>query len=254
MLTVAGLPASAQQLDQRGWQTRLADSRPLAPAEIDRLLDAARQAAGGTAFHLTAERGGFASDILVEPDGHVHYIRSQSAGGATFTEFTGRIARYCDGTVASGELVIEYRRAGAAWSAEARPSSPADFLRPIFDMLVGIKPLVDAGVTKDGGRALTAAWNLNATGRAAGGGGGGANSATFVLADPTVSGVETLVIEPVSLLPIRWEFTFRPSPLPTGPVTVSYRFAFDPTLVLAPPDTGAPTPTCADVSRSLSPR
>ena len=38
-------------------------------------------------------------------------------------------------------------------------------------MLVGIKPLVDAGVTRDGGRALSAAWNLNARGRSPGGGG-----------------------------------------------------------------------------------
>ena len=210
-MVVAGVSASGRPAEQGTWQKRLADSRPLGTAEIDQLLDAARQAGGGTAFHLAAERGAFRSDILVERDGHVHYIRSQSLSGATFSEFTGRIARYCDGTVASGELVIEYRQTANGWAVAARPSSPADLLRPIFDMLVGLKPLADAGVTSDGGRALSAAWNLNARGRSPGGGGAAAGAVTFVLADPTVSGVETLVIDPQSLLPLRWEFTFAPS-------------------------------------------
>jgi hypothetical protein len=108
-----------QQLDPAAGG-RARRSRPLGPAEIEQLLDAARLAAGGRAFHLTAERGGFASDIVVERDGHVHYVRSQSASGEVFTEFTGRIARYCDGTVASGEMVIEYRHTEAGWEAEAR--------------------------------------------------------------------------------------------------------------------------------------
>jgi hypothetical protein len=244
---------SAQQLDHAAWRARLGESRPLGASEIDQLLDAARLAAGGRAFHLTADRGGFASDIVVERDGHVHYIRSQLANGEAFTEFTGRIARYCDGTVASGEMVIEYRRTDAGWVVEARPSSPADLLRPVFDMLVGLKPLVDAGVTRDGGRALTAAWNLNARGRSPGGTGARAAS-TFVLADPTISGVERLVIDPLSLLPARWEFTFSSVMPPVEAVTASYRFAFDPALVLAPPVTGEPVPACADRSRSLSPR
>jgi hypothetical protein len=248
----AGAPA-AQQLDHAAWRTRLGESRPLGSSEIDQLLEAARLAAGGRPFHFTAERGGFASDIVVERDGHVHYIRSQFSGGEALTEFTGRIARYCDGTVASGEMVIEYRRTEAGWVVEARPSSPADLLRPVFDMLVGLKPLVDAGVTSDGGRALNAAWNLNARGRSPGGGGARAAS-TFVLADPTVSGVETLVIDPLSLLPARWEFTFSSAISSAEPVTASYRFTFDPTLVLAPPVTSAPMPACADRSRSLSPR
>jgi hypothetical protein len=252
-LAVVAVSLSAQQLDLAAWRTRLGASRPLASSEIDQLLDAARLAAGGRAFHLTADTGGFSSDIVVERDGHVRYIRSHSASGEAFTEFTGRIARYCDGTVASGEMVIEYRRTEAGWAIEARPSSPADLLRPIFDMLVGLKMLVDAGVTSDGGRALRAAWNLNATGRSPGGSGARATS-TFVLADPTVSGVETLVIDPLSLLPARWEFTFSPATPAAKPVTASYRFAFDPTLVLAPPVTDAPAPACADPSRSLSPR
>jgi hypothetical protein len=252
-LAVAAGNVSAQQLDRAAWRTRLGESRPLGPTEIDQLLDAARLAAGGRAFHLTAERGGFASDIVVERDGHVHYIRSQSPSGEAFTEFTGRIARYCDGTVASGEMVIEYRHTEAGWEAEARPSSPADLLRPIFDMLVGLKPLVDAGVTSDGGRALAAAWNLNARGPSPGGG-GARGASMFVLADPTVSGVETLVIDPLSLLPARWEFAFSPAMPSKEAVTASYRFAFDPTLVLAPPATSAPVPGCADRSKSLSPR
>ena len=90
------------------------------------------------------------------------------------------------------------------------------------------------------------------TGRRAAAGARGAS--TFVLADPTISGVETLVIDPLSLLPARWEFAFSPAMRSKEAVTASYRFAFDPTLVLAPPVTSAPAPACADRSRSLSPR
>ena len=101
---------------------------------------------GGRAFHLTGDA--VAADILVERDGHVRYIRS--GGGRAFTEYTGRIARYCDGSVAAGEFVYEFRQSDDGWAVSARASSPADLLRPIFDMLVGIKPMVDVGHTPDG--------------------------------------------------------------------------------------------------------
>jgi hypothetical protein len=241
MATVAVL---AQQPDPTTVQ-RLAETRPLSTTEIDQVLDRVRQVSGGRPFHLTGDA--IAADILVERDGHVRYVRG--AGGGTFTEYTGRIARYCDGAVAAGEFVYEYRQTTSGWTVSARASSPADLLRPIFDMLVGIKPMVDAGHTRDGGRAFSNVWNagLAATGRSPRGG-GGAGAPTFVLADPTISGIETLVIDVTTLLPLRWEFTYRITSTPGGPdrVTVPYRFSYDSTLMLAPPAANLTLPTCAE--------
>jgi len=242
---------SAQGAERSAIQQRLADSRPLGPAEIGQVLAGVRRAAGGTAFRFTAERGGFGAEILFETDGHVRFIRSQVNSTMSFTDYTGRAARYCDGTFASGELVIEYRQAGAGWTVKTRESSPADLLRPVFDMLVGLKPLRDDGLTSDGARALSAGWNpkTTMTREKVTGGRGAANagSSTFALADPSVSGVETLVIDPMSLLPARWTFTFTASSSQrSGTRTLPYRFEYDSLLTLEPPRTGVAPPACVE--------
>jgi hypothetical protein len=241
--------ASAQPFDPATARARLADSRWLEPAEMDGLLAAVRQAVGGRAFRLLADRGGFAADILFERDGHVRFVRTQVNNRTTFAEYTGRIARYCDGTIGAGELVVEYRQSDAGWTVNTRQSSLSDLLRPVFDMLVGLKPLVDEGLTNDGARAFSVGWNLDAAlTRATRPGGGGAGASSFALADPTVSGVERLVIAPASLLPLRWEFTLAPSSSPSsGSTTFTYRFQYDADLVLAPPRTGVSPPDCVAI-------
>jgi hypothetical protein len=117
-------------------------------------------------------------------------------------------------------------------------------------MLVGIKPMVDAGHTADGGRAFSNVWNagLEPSGRSPAGG-GGAGGATFVLADPTISGIETLVIDVATLLPLRWEFTYRTT-ITSGAdrITVPYRFSYDGALMLTPPSANFTLPTCAEPS------
>src|SRR4051812_45300438 len=97
-MLAALVPLWAYQSNPVG--ARLSDRRPLETAEIDQALSAVRGVIGGKPFRFAAEQGDFAADVLFERDGHVRFIRTRVDNRVHFTEYTGRIARYCGGAIA----------------------------------------------------------------------------------------------------------------------------------------------------------
>ena len=137
--------------------------RSLIPAEIAQLLAAVREAITGKTVRLAFKPDGPGPELLMAADGRPRFVRAVSgytswsgwaanglppqtrdehANVTEVTAFTRQPARRCDGSPSTGELVIEYRQAGGGWTVNTRGSSPADMLRPVFDMLVGLKPLI----------------------------------------------------------------------------------------------------------------
>jgi hypothetical protein len=232
----------------------LNSDRPLQPAEIAVVLAATRAAVSGKTFRLSYVPNGPGPEVLMGANGWPRFVRATSgydysagAAGAdgngnrtqsqqsghvdvvTFTEYTGRSARKCDGTALDAELVIEYEHKSTddRWTVRARTRTHLEFAAPVFDMLSGITP-VESGNRRsfDGrmGRALVAPWTLPP---------GALSSA------PLPAGVrQSIWIDTVSMLPLRWSISMPASPERGLPAIPDYglSFTYDSSLDLRPPD------------------
>ena len=185
------------------------------------------------------DMGGVSGSVSGGSDGSMTRSQSQQAGHVdviTFTDYTGRLARKCDGTALEDELVIEYehRSTDNRWTAKARTRSPMEILAPVFDMLAGTAP-VETGdrwqIDDRMARALVAPWKLPAGAQPGG---------------PLPPGMtQSLWIDTVSMLPLRWSISIPASPGQGIPAIPDYglSFTYDPTIDLRPPE-GVTAPDC----------
>ena len=259
LLMTQPLPLSPREL--------LSDVRPLTGVEIAAVLHASQRAIAGETFRLAP--GGLAEgpQVLMGREGVPRRIRwagtiiSGVVGGVasgsgetrppirttsrvdyvTITDYTGRTAPDCAGSVNQGDLVVEYKleSPGTVWQTNTRLRDARDFggpgIAPIFKMLKGAVTLA-SGELKDFGRrparALTAVWRAPAR----------SEESRLLIGDPipnmrgepVLSGadesLQSLWIDTKSLRPLRWEvskgglrlfgFDFKYSsfkiPLPSG--------------------------------------
>jgi hypothetical protein len=238
---IAGMAAPAMAQPRPGApQPRdlLAAAGPLGAADIAIVLAAVRQAVAGRRLRLSYIPNGYGPDVLMGANGRPRYVRAVSGHDSpdglvevvTFTEYTGRQARTCDGAGRSEELVLEYeRRSGEdRWSVKARVRQPVEPLWPAFDILAGDVP-VEGGDRRAfdlrTGRALVAPWTLPAGAQSGG---------------PVPDGAtQSLWIDVVSLLPLRWSIAVPANPDRGVPAVPDYglSFTYDASPDLQPPDT-----------------
>jgi hypothetical protein len=164
----------------------------------------------------------------------------------TFTHYTRQAARACDGSLLSGELVVEYKNSGRGWSVQARTVDVLEPLSPIFATLTGDIALFDSGRGTVAGRQardLRAAWkpvDVQIEERLPG---GGLSRRGTIQAGPIpADAAQHLWIDEQTLLPLRWSITMTP-PGAATPLDYGMYFVFDRSLDLRPPD-GVGTPTC----------
>ncbi|HEX7798003.1 MAG TPA: hypothetical protein VF456_26755 [Vicinamibacterales bacterium] len=251
-VVMATSPAAPSQALYASARDILNTERSLQPAEIAAVLAAVRQAVSGKTFRLSYVANGPGPEVLMGANGRPHFVRavsgsdySSGAVGAdgngnrtqsqqsghvdviTFTEYTGRSATTCDGTALDAELVIEYEHKSSddRWTVKVRTRTAFEFGATVFDMLAGITP-VESGNRRsfDGriGRALVAPWKLPA------GAQGG----------PPAGTSQSIWIDTVSLLPLRWTLSIPAMPDRGIPAIPDYGLSFseDASLVLQPPD------------------
>lgn len=242
---MATSPAAPSQALNPPARDILNTDRPLQPAEIAAVLAATRVALSGKACRLSYVPNGPGPDVLMGANGRPRFVRAisgydyGSGGGGdgsgnrtqfhqsghvdvdTFTEYTGRSARKCDGTPLDDELVIEYEHKSTddRWTVKARTRTLLEFAAPVFDMLAGITP-VESGNRRSFddrvGRALVAPWKLPA---------GALSSA------PLPAGArQSIWIDTVSMLPLRWSISMPAMP------EYGLSFTYDSSLDLRPPD------------------
>jgi hypothetical protein len=254
---VAMSPTLPSQTLDAPARAALNTARPLQPAEIAIVLAAARDAVAGKTCRLSYAPDGPGPEVLIGANGWPRFVRATSgrdyvssassssfANGSgvttqsqqrghvdvvTFTEYTGRSARKCDGTAVDGDLVIEYEHKSSdnRWTVTARTRAPHEFAAPLFDMLAGVIPAESGDRRSFGdrvGRALVAPWTLP-PGAMPGG--------------PLPAGItQSLWIDTVSLLPLRWSISMPAMPERGAPAMPDYglSFTYDPSLDLRPPD------------------
>jgi len=251
---MATSPAASSQAINPPAREILNSNRPLLPAEIAVVLAATRTAVSGKTCRLAYVPNGPGPEVLMGANGRPRFVRAVSgydersgavAGDAnwnrtqstqsghvdviTFTEYTGRSARKCDGTPLDAELVIEYEHKSTddRWTVKARTRSLMEALAPVFDTLEGITPVESGNRRAFGdrvGRALVAPWKLPP----------GAQSST-----PLPAGVsQSLWIDTVSLLPLRWSISMPAVPERGIPAIPDYglSFTYDASLDLKRPD------------------
>ena len=246
-------------------------ARPLTPMEIATVLDASRQALAAKTFRLSFAPGGEGTEVLMGPDGRPKMIRRTYGleGGTVFgvvgsapgvvstpaethwrddfiniVDYTSRPARFCNGSIEQGEMVIEYehRRSTNAWTATARNRNAGDVggpgIAPVFEMLLGAAPVASGEREQIGGRwarAFDSSWAPPDTGpqeqirtghpipKLAG---------TLAPDEPT----QTLWIDTESLLPLRWDGSRR------RVITHSLVFTYE-SIDIRPP-AGVDAPAC----------
>jgi hypothetical protein len=224
MATSPAAPSQALSLPRDILNT----DRPLQPAEVAVVLAATRAAVSGKTFRLSYVPNGFGPEVLMGANGRPRFLRAISgydyqSGGlgvdrngnrtqsqqsghvdvVTFTEYTGRSARKCDGTSLDDELVIEYEHKSTddRWTVKARTRTLLEVAAPVFDMLAGITP-VESGSRRSFddriGRALVAPWKLPSGAQSSG---------------PLPAGVnQSIWIDIVSMLPLRWSISMPATP------------------------------------------
>jgi endonuclease-8 len=235
-------------------------TRPLQPAEVTQVLDAARQAIAGRGARLSYVTGGPGIDIIMGTDGRPTWVRttgtaearSSAAGsvnGVPFTDskseqydvvnivhYTRTPGRACDGRALDAELLIDYEHKTPpdTWTVKTRTVGPLEPLSPIFNALSGSTALKSAGFRDfDGGRrarAFTARFAL---------------PAGAVPADPDAAAAmrQVLWIDVESLLPLRWSLALPPNPdIPPG-FDYGLSFTYDRTIAIDAPD-GVTVPDC----------
>jgi hypothetical protein len=238
----------------------LASQRTLLPAEIPVILTAVRAAVAGKTLRLVyvPERPE-GPEILMRADGQRRFTRTVSGydigrsgpaarnpdGSApavtqhvdliTFTDYTGRPAKTCNGTPIDGELILQYehRSTDNRWTVQARTRRAVEELSPPFDMLAGMMTLELGERRQVNGRparALVAPFH----------------PAGQPLSDqPPPVMTQSLWIDTVSLLPLRWSIYVPAAPAQGIPAIPDYGlfFIYDPSIDLRPPD-GLSPPDC----------
>jgi hypothetical protein len=226
-------------------------ARMLQPAEIAIVLAAAREAISGKTLRLSYVPNGPGPEVLMGTNGRPRFVRAVSGYGVdgvlngngsrtpsqqssyvevvTFTEYTSRFARKCDGTSLNDELVLEYehKSTDAQWTVKARTRMLLEPLSPAFDILSGDAP-AEGGSQRTFedrvGRALVAPWKLPAGAESGG---------------PLPAGArQALWIDIVSMLPLRWSISVPVTPDRGSPAVseVGLSFAYEPSLDLQLPD------------------
>jgi hypothetical protein len=202
-------------------QSRLKAPALLSQTEVSQVVAAMRGVLANRPFRVAA-RGGAATSYRTDAGGRLLFAYTNEA----ITQYTGRPAKYCDGSPSPGELVVDFRNTNGKWTSSARPSTPIE-PGPMFEALSGTLPLQDGGVTDGGeGRDFHAVWSppsLSVDGRPQGGTGG----FTWRLdpPDPSVSTIVRIVLAVQSLLPVRWELVASSATMPQ--VTIPYRFEYE---------------------------
>jgi hypothetical protein len=227
--------------------------RPLATAEVDRLLDAMRRALDGKTLTVTFPGREDGPEFLMGPDGRPRFLRLHLeieggiVGGVVpggpppiettyhidetdVVDYTGIAARRCDGSAADGDLVITYHHDNTTgrWRATAgtRPDGHiGPFTAPYADLLAGrVRASSPAPVDLNRGlsRGFTAPFSAPRT--------------TFGLGEHPEGATQTLWVDADSLLPLRWEVAQH------GEVTYTLVFNYKP-LHLGPPE-GIEPPRC----------
>jgi hypothetical protein len=241
---LATSPVTAAQTPASSAVEILKADRPLQRDEVAIVLAAARAAISGKAIRLSYAPGGPGPEVLFGKDGRTRYLRATSGYGSpagqsghvdveNFTEYTGRVARKCDGTSLETELVIEYERTSVdnRWSAKTRTVTSHEVGMPLFDMLAGAAKVELGGVRSFDdrvARALVAPWTLP----------------PGAIGDPVPDGArQSLWIDTLSLLPLRWSISIpAPAGLPAIP-EYGLSFTYDASIELRPPDV-VPAPDC----------
>jgi hypothetical protein len=167
------------------------------------------------------------------------------------TEFTGRGARPCSGTVPAGELIVEYRNEGSGWTASAQSRPYPGYPIEVFDILAGVLPADSGDVEQLGdrtARALVVPWTPSTP--------DAKSKPEVLIGDPLPNvrretsatartGFLRLWIDVDSLLPLRWERFIAADAARGIPAKPDYAFSFryDPTIAIARPD-GVTPPDC----------
>lgn len=242
-------------------------ARPLTNAEIAIVLAASRNALASKTFRLSYGPSGQGPEILMGPTGLPKLVRSAStlhagivygsAPGSTSTppsrqwtdeltrvvDYTGEPARRCDGSAASGEMVIEYEGRGATpvWTAAARVRDARDLGGPgvVFEMLRGAGSLASGERRETRGRwarAFVSPWVPPQDRR---------SQPAILIGDPApnVAGdrapsesIQSLWIDAESLLPLRWEVHSRD--------VTTHNYVFDYKAIELQPPAGVTAPNC----------
>jgi hypothetical protein len=230
-------------------------TRPLTGAEVASVLEASRQAVAGRVLHLAYQPDGPGPDFLMRADGRPRYMKSTSGrefvsssassdgtvrtesgqmNVSSFTHYTGTAARGCDGTLRTGELIIEFENTGHRWKATARTRRGSEVNGSAFEMLAG-------------GTSAASGERRDVRGRPA-----RAFVAPFVLPEGATGGpppgtVQALWVDVGTLLPVQWTLTLPPMPEFPGHGLPEFGVAFtypDASSVDLRPPTGVEAPQC----------
>ena len=242
---------------------RLASPSSLTADEIARVLAASRAAAANRTFHVSPSPTGTPGpEMQIGPDGGPVFIRATSGfltsstaqpqgrvTVTTLTHYTRRMAMYCDGSPAPGELVVDYENLGGGWTLSVRHAVDGiELLTPIFAALKGIVPLVDGGSSVVAGRAaraFSAPWRPGEIRTEEKLPGGGTVGRTLVPGGPAPPDAkQTVWIDLESLLPTRWGITMT-IPQSAAPIDYGMFLVQDDRIDLHPPP-GMVPPTCID--------
>jgi hypothetical protein len=232
---VTAAPIADSQLLNPSAREILNTTRTLLPAEIAIVLAAVREAVAGKTLRLSYVPNGPGPEVLMAANGRPRFVRAVSGyfdpnghvDVVAFTDYTGRSVRKCDGTSLSEELVIEYehKSTDSRWTVKARRRERNEALAPVFDLLTGNVALESGSrrAFEDRvGRALVAPWK----------------PPDGAIGGPPAGATQSLWIDLVSLLPLRWSISIPATPergLPAVP-DYSLSFTYDPSLDLRPPD------------------
>ena len=200
----------------------LKNARALSADDVVRVLQASRAAVAGKSLRLTPALGTAGGpEILMSADGRMAVVRTVTGTSrrppneepaqmiltTTLTVYTRQPARYCDGTPATGELVVDYTSSvGGATVIARRTSLGGEPLSTIFEILSGSLTATDAGrklLANRWARGFKAPWNPPASdveqlpdGRVT----------RFQRLGPQTEMVAMFWIDEASLEPVRFEF------------------------------------------------
>jgi hypothetical protein len=153
---------------------------------------------------------------------------------SSFTHYTGTVARGCDGTTRSSELVIEFENNGHGWKPTARTRGDSEVNGSAFDILAGRTPATSGDGRDFRGRPARAF------------------VAPFVLPEGSTGGppsgtVQALWVDVVTLLPVQWTLMLPPMPEFQGRGLPQFGVAFtypEPSSVDLQPPQGIEAPRC----------
>jgi hypothetical protein len=206
-------PALAQRSSPSRVRDFLSAERRLTPAEVAEIVEAASAEIAGRPFRMRTTPG-VQLEFMLDAHGHLHFARA-TGDPSVLTEYTGRAARYCDdGSLATGELVVEYRYEDGEWATTARVVRPMEPGLALAALLSGDIHLEDAGLTAD-------------------------RQARGFSSPPKPPETQTLFIDVRSALPLRWDVAGDRGERLTRSVE------YDRLLDLWPPR-GVPIPECIE--------